>query len=282
MEGDASVNKNGIAFWKASGSGNDFIIIDNRDLSLNVGELPAFARSVCRRKVSVGADGLLLVEPSSAADFRWRFFNADGSAAAMCGNAARCVARFAFENGIAGQTLSFETQAGIIRAEVAGDVAKVRLTDPSSLKQDIRVHLSGGECGLDCIDTGVPHAVCFVASAEACDVTATGREIRRHEVFQPEGANANFALVINRHKMRVRTYERGVEDETLACGTGVVASVLAAAGRRFVDSPVDVIVQSGETLRVYFTRRDGAFSEIYLEGKVKIVYQGTLFEDAYR
>lgn len=282
MEGDASVNKNGIAFWKASGSGNDFIIIDNRDLSLNVGELPVFARSVCRRKVSVGADGLLLVEPSSAANFRWRFFNADGSAAAMCGNAARCVARFAFENGIAGQTLSFETQAGIIRAEVAGDVAKVRLTDPSSLKQDIRIHLSGGECGLDCIDTGVPHAVCFVASAEACDVTATGREIRRHEVFQPEGANANFALVINRHKMRVRTYERGVEDETLACGTGVVASVLAAAGRRFVDSPVDVIVQSGETLRVYFTRRDGAFSEIYLEGKVKIVYQGTLFEDAYR
>ena len=276
------MNKNGIAFWKASGSGNDFIIIDNRDLSLNVGELPAFARSVCRRKVSVGADGLLLVEPSSAADFRWRFFNADGSAAAMCGNAARCVARFAFENGIAGQTLSFETQAGIIRAEVAGDVAKVRLTDPSSLKQDIRIHLSGGECGLDCIDTGVPHAVCFVASAEACDVTATGREIRRHEVFQPEGANANFALVINRHKMRVRTYERGVEDETLACGTGVVASVLAAAGRRFVDSPVDVIVQSGETLRVYFTRRDGAFSEIYLEGKVKMVYQGFLFAEAYK
>jgi len=276
------MNDKGVVFWKASGSGNDFIIIDNRDLSLNVKDLPAFARSVCRRKVSVGADGLLLVEPSATADFRWRFFNSDGSAAAMCGNAARCVARFAFENGIAGQIMSFETQAGIIHAEVAGDVAKVRLTDPSPLKQDIRVHLSGGECGLDCIDTGVPHAVCFVASAEACDVAATGREIRQHAVFQPEGSNANFALVINRHKMRVRTYERGVEDETLACGTGVVASVLAAAGRRFVDSPVDVTVQSGENLRVYFTRQNGAFSEIYLEGKVKIVYQGTLFEDAYQ
>jgi diaminopimelate epimerase len=276
------VNKNGVAFWKASGSGNDFIIIDNRNLSLNVGDLPAFVRNVCRRKVSVGADGLLLVEPSLAADFRWRFFNSDGSAAAMCGNAARCVARFSFENGITGRTLSFETQAGIINAEVAGDVVKAQLTDPSPLQQDIRVHLSGGDCGLDCIDTGVPHAVCFVASAEACDVAATGREIRRHEVFQPEGANANFALVVNRHKMRVRTYERGVEDETLACGTGVVASVLAAAGRRFVDSPVEVTVQSGETLRVYFSRRDGDFSEIYLEGKVKIVYQGTLFEDAYR
>lgn len=276
------MNNKEMVFWKASGSGNDFIIIDNRDLSLKVKDLPDFARRVCQRKMSVGADGLLLIEPSAAADFRWQFFNSDGSAAAMCGNAARCVARFAFENGIAGQTMSFETQAGIVRAEVAGDVAKVRLTDPSSLKQDIRVHLSGGECGLDCIDTGVPHAVCFVASAEACDVVVTGREIRRHVVFQPEGANANFALVINRHKMRVRTYERGVEDETLACGTGVVASVLAAAGRRFVDSPVEVTVQSGEILRVYFTRRDGAFSEIYLEGKVKIVYQGTLFEDAYR
>ncbi len=276
------MNDNGVVFWKASGSGNDFIIIDNRDLSLNMKDLPDFARRVCQRKMSVGADGLLLIEPSATADFRWQFFNSDGSTAAMCGNAARCVARFAFENGIAGQSMSFETQAGIVRAEVARDVAKVRLTDPSFLKQDIQVHLSGGECGLDCIDTGVPHAVCFVASAEACDVKATGREIRQHVVFQPEGANANFALVINRHKMRVRTYERGVEDETLACGTGVVASVLAAAGRRFVDSPVDVTVQSGETLRVYFTRQDGAFSEIYLEGKVKIVYQGTLFEDAYR
>ncbi|MDD3249453.1 MAG: diaminopimelate epimerase [Smithella sp.] len=276
------MNDKRIVFWKVSGSGNDFIIIDNRNLSLNVGDLPEFARRVCRRKVSVGADGLLLVEPSSTADFRWRFFNSDGSAAAMCGNAARCVARLAFENGIAGSTLSFETQAGIINAEVAGDIVKVRLTDPSPLRQDIRIHLSGGECDLDCIDTGVPHAVCFVASAEACDVAATGKEIRHHEVFQPEGANANFALVINRHKMRIRTYERGVEDETLACGTGVVASVLAAAGRRFVDSPVDVAVQSGETLRVYFSRQDGTFSEIYLEGKVKIVYQGTLFEDAYR
>jgi len=276
------MKKNGIAFCKMSGSGNDFIIIDNRDLSLNVGDLPVFVRKVCERKVSVGADGLLLIEPSTIADFKWRFFNSDGSVAEMCGNASRCVARFAFENGIAGQMLSFETLVGIITAEVHGDVVKARLTDPSALQQNVRIFLTGGECGLDCIDTGVPHAVCFVASVEACDVVGTGREIRRHEAFQPRGTNADFALVIDRHKMRVRTYERGVEDETLACGTGVVASVLAAAGRNFLDSPVDVTVQSGEILRVYFTVRDGRFEEIYLEGKVKMVYQGLLFEETYQ
>jgi len=276
------MKNNGIAFYKMSGSGNDFIIIDNRDLSLNIGDLPAFAQRVCARKISVGADGLLLIEPSSVADFKWRFFNSDGSVAEMCGNASRCVARFAFENGIAGQILSFETLAGIINAEVHGDVVKARLTDPSVLRQNVRIVLTGGECDVDCIDTGVPHAVCFVASIEACDVVGTGREIRRHEAFQPKGANANFALVQDRHQMRVRTYERGVEDETLACGTGVVASVLAAAGRHFVDSPVDVTVQSGEILRVYFTVQDGRFEEIYLEGKVKMVYQGLLFEEVWQ
>jgi diaminopimelate epimerase len=276
------MDKNGIAFCKMSGSGNDFIIIDNRDLSLHVGDLPAFARRVCARKISVGADGLLLIEPSTIADFKWKFFNSDGSIAEMCGNASRCVARFAFESGIAGRMLSFETLAGIITAEVHGDVVKARLTDPSVLRQNVRIFLTGGEYGLDCIDTGVPHAVCFVASVEACDVVGTGREIRRHDAFQPRGTNANFALVQDRHKMRVRTYERGVENETLACGTGVVASVLAAAGRNFVDSPVDVTVQSGEILRVYFAVREGRFEEIYLEGKVKMVYQGLLFEEAYQ
>ncbi len=276
------MDKNGIAFCKMSGSGNDFIIIDNRDLSLHVGDLPVFVRKVCERKVSVGADGLLLIEPSSIADFKWKFFNSDGSIAEMCGNASRCVARFAFANGITGRMLSFETLVGIITAEVHGDVVKARLTDPSVLRQNVRIFLTGGEYGLDCIDTGVPHAVCFVASVEACDVVGTGREIRRHDAFQPRGTNANFALVQDRHKMRVRTYERGVENETLACGTGVVASVLAAAGRNFVDSPVDVTVQSGEILRVYFAVREGRFEEIYLEGKVKMVYQGLLFEEAYQ
>ena len=271
-----------IEFYKMSGSGNDFIVIDNRDLSLNVGDLPAFARKICARKISVGADGLFLIEPSKTVDFKWQFFNSDGSMAEMCGNGSRCVARYAYLKGIAPDKMSFETLAGIISAEVNNDVVKVKLTDPSPVTSIGKLTFDDCQFALDSVDTGVPHAVTFVDNPEACKVFEWGRKIRRHECFQPKGTNANFATIIDRHKMRVRTYERGVEDETLACGTGVVASVLAAAARGLVETPVDVIVQSGETLRIYFTRKDDRFCEIYLEGSVKIVYSGLLFEEAYK
>ena len=270
-----------IEFYKMSGSGNDFIIIDNRDLSLNVGDLPAFSRRVCERKISVGADGLFLIEPSKTVDFKWQFFNSDGSVAEMCGNGSRCVARYAYLKGIAPKKMSFETLAGIISAEVNDDVVKVRLTDPSPVQSIGNLVIDDCQFVLDIVDTGVPHAVTFVENLETCTVFEWGRKIRRHEFFQPRGTNANFATVIDRHKIRVRTYERGVEDETLACGTGDVATVLAAASRGLVESPVDVIVQSGETLRVYFTKKGDRFGDIYLEGKVKIVYSGLLFEEAY-
>jgi diaminopimelate epimerase len=271
-----------IEFYKMSGSGNDFIIIDNRDLSLNVGDLPAFARRVCARKISVGADGLFLIEPSRTVDFKWQFFNSDGSVAEMCGNGSRCVARFAYLKGITGKKMSFETIAGIISAEVNDDIVKVKLTDPSSVKAKIKIAANGQEFILDSIDTGVPHAVVFVDDLDNCDVYDNGRKIRYHKNFAPRGTNADFAAVINQHKIKVRTYERGVEDETLACGTGMVAAVLTAAQRGLVESPTDVLVQSGETLRIYFTKKDDRFGEIYLEGKVKIVYHGFLFEEAYK
>jgi len=271
-----------IEFYKMSGSGNDFIIIDNRDFSLNVGDLPAFVRKVCQRKISVGADGLLLIEPSKTVDFKWQFFNSDGSVAEMCGNAARCVACFVYLKGIAGKKMSFETIAGIISAEVHENVPKVKLTDPSRVILGKKIALDGRKFVLDIVDTGVPHAVVFVDNLESHAVFDWGRKIRNHQHFQSKGTNANFAAVLDRHKIKVRTYERGVEDETLACGTGAVATVLAAAERGLVDSPVDTIVQSGETLRIYFTRKDDRFCEIYLEGKVKIVYQGFLFEETYR
>ena len=271
-----------IEFYKMSGSGNDFIIIDNRDLSLNVGDLPTFVRRVCARKISVGADGLFLIEPSKTVDFKWQFFNSDGSVAEMCGNGSRCVARYAYLKGIAGKEMSFETIAGIISAEVNDDIVKVKLTHPSAVEAGIKIDADGQKFILDSIDTGVPHAVVFVDDLDNCDVYNNGRKIRYHKNFAPRGTNADFASVINRHKIRVRTYERGVEDETLACGTGMVAAVLTAAQRGLVESPVDVLVQSGETLRIYFTKKDDRFGEIYLEGKVKIVYQGFLFEEAYK
>jgi len=257
-------NNKMIEFYKMSGSGNDFIIIDNRDLSLNIGNLSEFAGKVCQRKFSVGADGLVIIEPSDNADFKWQFYNSDGSVAEMCGNAARCVARFAHIKGISAEKMSWETIAGIISAEVKGDVAKIKLMDPSAVETEIKIDADGQKFTLDSINTGVPHAVVFVDDLDNCDVYTIGRKIRYHEKFAPRGTNADFTAVINRHKIKVRTYERGVEDETLACGTGIVAAALTAAQRGLVDSPTDVLVKSGETLRIYFENKKGLWQEIFL------------------
>jgi diaminopimelate epimerase len=270
-----------IEFYKMSGSGNDFILIDNRDGSLAVGDVVEFVKSVCERKISVGADGLFLIEKSDRVDFRWRFYNADGSEAAMCGNGARCAARFAYLSGIAGERMSFETGAGIIDAEVRGDIVKVRLTEPYALVMDDEIRIENTTLFVHSINTGVPHVVHFVRDPDDFDVFNTGRAIRRHEHYKPAGTNANFAAVLDNHTLRVRTYERGVEDETLACGTGSVASALIAARKGLVESPVDVRVQSGETLRIHFERTEEGFTKVYLEGNAKVVYQGMLWDEAW-
>jgi diaminopimelate epimerase len=271
-----------IEFFKMSGSGNDFILIDNRDGSLIVENLPAFVKTVCERKVSVGADGLIVIENSDRADFRWRFFNADGSEVEMCGNGGRCAARFAVIKGIAGEKLSFETMAGIIDAEVKGDVVKLRLTDPHSMKADIFITVGGEPIGINFINTGVPHVVRYVEDLDRVNVFNTGRIIRYHEYFQPGGTNANFVEVVDARTIRIRTYERGVEDETLACGTGAVASALISAWKALVESPVDVRVKGGEILRIYFRKTDRGFEDIYLEGKAKVVYEGRVWDEAYK
>ncbi|MDA8126961.1 MAG: diaminopimelate epimerase [Deltaproteobacteria bacterium] len=271
-----------IEFTKMNGSGNDFILIDNRNGSLDVGDVVAFVKRVCERKVSVGADGLILIEKSDRVDFKWRFFNADGSEVEMCGNGGRCAARFAQVMGIAGEKVSFETVAGIIDAEVKGDVVKLRLTDPTKLVTDDHIEIGDERLCVHSINTGVPHVVHFVPSADDFDVFATGRAIRYHEHYQPAGTNANFVSVIDGHRLRVRTYERGVEDETLACGTGSVASALIAACKGYVESPVDVLVQSGETLRIHFEPTPTGFGKVYLEGKTKVVYQGKLWDEAWK
>jgi diaminopimelate epimerase len=271
-----------IEFFKMSGSGNDFILIDNRNQSLDVGDITDFVKTVCERKVSVGADGLILIENSDCADFRWRFFNADGSEVEMCGNGGRCAARFATIKGIAKENLSFETQAGIIDAEVRGDMVKLRLTDPHQTRVNISIQIDERPFEVNFINTGVPHVVHFVKHLDLFDVFAVGRKIRYHSEFQPAGTNANFVESIDRHTIRVRTYERGVEDETLACGTGAVASALISSSKGFVESPVDVRVKSGESLKIYFSKTDSGFQDIYLEGKAKVVYEGRIWNEGYK
>jgi diaminopimelate epimerase len=270
-----------IEFFKMSGSGNDFILMDDRENTLPVKDLRAFVRKVCERKVSVGADGLIVIKPSVQADFKWLFFNADGSEAEMCGNGGRCAARYAFIKGIAGSRLSFETVAGIIDAEVRGEMVKLRLTDPKNLNVHQTIAVDGESILLNSVNTGVPHAVVISDDIDRIDVFSLGRAIRYHEAYKPAGTNANFIQILDRQTIRVRTYERGVEGETLACGTGAVASALISAEKGMVESPVNVLVKSGEMLKIHFERKGKGFENVYLEGSAKVVYQGSLWEEAY-
>lgn len=271
-----------IHFYKMHGCGNDFIIIDNRQKILDGKQIRDFVIKVCQRKISVGADGLILIEPSPRAHFRWRFFNADGSEAEMCGNAGRCAARFAVINGIAPPSLTFETKAGIIAAEVSGRRVKLQMTKPFGLELDIDVPIAGEKHLLDFINTGVPHAVKFVSAANSVPVKELGRKIRFHPVFQPAGTNVNFVQPLDAHLLQVRTYERGVEDETLACGTGAIASALIAAYRGLVTPPVAVKTSGGEILYIHFQKEGREFKDVFLEGDTTLVYEGVLGEEAYQ
>ncbi len=270
----------GIEFIKMNGSGNDFIIIDNMKKRFSSDEFRKYIPAICRRKLSVGADGVIILEPSAIADFKWRFFNSDGSEAEMCGNGSRCAAKFANLKGIAGEKLKFETLAGIIEAEVKENSVKVLITKPFNLKMDYEIFIDDNKYFISSINTGVPHVVKFVKELENYDVAKMGRKIRYHEIFQPNGTNVNFVSVLNRDTLKIRTYERGVEAETLACGTGSVAAALIAYKKGFVKKPVKVNNMGGETLIIYFEENDNGFEKVFLEGDARLIYEGKLLEDA--
>ena len=269
-----------IPFAKMNGAGNDFILIDNRRGEIGP-EAAELARRVCHRRLAVGADGLILIEPSETADFAWRFFNSDGSLAEMCGNGARCAARFAHLHGIAGPTMRFETLAGLIRAELRGNEVAVGITPPLLVGLDVALAVSTGTLRVDCLDTGVPHAVVFVDDPAAVDVRALGREIRFHRRFALAGTNVNFAGVKEPGRLALRTYERGVEDETLACGTGATAAALAAARRFGWASPVSVDTASGRRLTVSFVVDGDGFRDPWLQGDARLACSGLLSPEAW-
>jgi diaminopimelate epimerase len=271
-----------IPFMKMSGSGNDFILIDHRELSLDENHIKEFIRKVCQRRISVGADGLILIEASEKANFKWRFFNADGSEAEMCGNGGRCAARFAWLKGMGGSHLTFETLAGILSAEVDGKRVKLELTKPHGLKLDEILLVEGQEKIFSSINTGVPHAVLLSEDIERVDVVRIGRMIRHHPHFAPNGTNVDFFRAENSSRLSLRTYERGVEDETLACGTGAVASALIAALKGRVESPVSVKTRGGEVLWVYFEIKGEEVEKVFLEGEARIICEAEMWEEAYQ
>ncbi len=262
-------------FVKLSGAGNDFILADNRRGALK--DLPALAKRLTDRKRSIGGDGLIVMEKSRLADLKMRIFNSDGSEAEMCGNGVRCAAKFAVMKRMAGRKASIETLAGIIGTQVKGNVVRARLTDPKDLKIGMAVRLDGRDEKIHFVDTGVPHAISVHASVESVDVVNAGRAIRRHSVFAPRGTNANFvAIDTKKNEIAVRTYERGVEDETLACGTGSTAAALVAAELKGLRSPVTVRTHGGDVLKIYFSKDGGRFHDVYLEGVVKSNFEGRL------
>ena len=267
-----------IPFTKMSGSGNDFVIIDNRDGRVPDDIKRDFVRKVCTPKSSVGADGVIFIEPSGTVDYKWDFYNSDGSSAEMCGNGGRCVARYAYERGIAPARHAFETTAGVIEAEVKGPVVKVKLTPPSGFREGLTVSFDGMDYRVDHINTGVPHAIVFSDNVETEDVQTIGRRIRFHEVFAPAGTNVDLVQKKDGNGLKVRTYERGVEDETLACGTGCVASALVAARRFELPSPVEVETRGGEILKVHIEPANGGEPDVYLEGLTKIAFEGRIVE----
>jgi len=266
-----------IPFHKIQGNGNDFILIDNRRNILKGRGLSALAKQVCHRNRSVGADGLIVIVPSKKADFKWRFFNADGSEAEMCGNGSRCAARFAVLKKIAPKKMSFETLAGIIQAEVKKNTVRVQLPGAGGLRQNIAVPVAGGTRTGHFINTGVPHLVYLSDHLDGEDVRAVGSATRWHELFKPAGTNVNFVQIDGPHRLRIRTYERGVEGETLACGTGAVAAALIAASLGKAASPVTLTTHGGDRLVVSF-RRDGEdFTDLSLEGEAAVVCEGTVY-----
>ncbi len=265
-----------LAFRKMSGAGNDFVVFDGRSgagAALLAGDVRAFVRDVCHRRFGVGADGVLALDhaaDAATADFRMRYFNADGGEAEMCGNGARCISRYAIECGVGrGGRVHFETIAGPYAAERAGEDMRVVMLPPRDVRPGVRVLDHTGYA----LNTGVPHFVVFVPDVESVDVVTAGRAIRRHDAFAPAGTNVDF-VQRTPSGLRVRTYERGVEDETLACGTGLTASALAGAIEYALPSPVTLRAESGLDLRVAFTRESDTFRDVTLEGEARSTFEG--------
>lgn len=263
-----------LKFWKMNGAGNDFVMLDNRNLSLQLSN--DVIAKLCDRHRGIGADGMLLVEPAAdGGDFKMRYHNADGGEAEMCGNGARCFARYVnrlHDDGLSG--LKFETLAGMISADYLGEQVRINMSAPHSLKLNQELDVVGTPLLVHSVNTGVPHAVVFVEDLEGTDVHGLGAGLRYHEAFAPKGTNANFVKITGPGSISIRTYERGVEGETLACGTGMVACALIAHELHGFTAPVSVLVRGGDTLQIGFEKTADGYKNVTLHGPADFVFEG--------
>lgn len=253
-----------IVFYKYHGAGNDFVLLDNRGLTFRSDNISLIAW-LCDRRFGIGADGLMLLQECPGYDFEMRYFNSDGREASMCGNGGRCIAAFARRLGIAGGRTTFMAVDGVHEAvfEEDGDIS-LKMADVSD------VEAGGDEFFLD---TGSPHFVRFVETLDGLDVYHEGRAVRYSDRFREKGTNVNFVKQKGDH-LTVYTYERGVEDETLACGTGITASALSAALRSGLDRGRFSVTAKGGRLAVSFSKSDRGFTDIWLRGPAAFVFEG--------
>ena len=273
-----------IPFARMHGCGNDFVVLDDRAGRLYP-HRRALAQAICHRRIGLGGDGLLLIARAQAgddsgADLAMTYVNADGNDGEMCGNGARCAARRAVDLGLARDRTALATPAGLIRATIVGNHVTLGMTDPADERPAITLEIAGRRFELFCIDTGVPHVVAFVDDLETLDVAGIGRAIRHHPAFAPRGTNANFATAAGPSGLRARTYERGVEAETLACGTGAVAIALVAFRRGLVTSPATILPPGGELTVGYLTDAGGRFRDVTLAGPTERIATGEI-DDAW-
>jgi diaminopimelate epimerase len=254
-----------INFTKYQGAGNDFVLIDNRN-KLFPAEYK-FIEQLCDRRFGIGADGLMLLEKEKNYDFRMRYFNSDGKEASMCGNGGRCIVAFAQQLGIIRDTTKFIAVDGEHIAEIKKNAIKLKMQDVSDIEKGDNYFF---------MDTGSPHYVKFIDSHENFDTYKEGYAIRYNERFKKEGTNVNFVSYISENLINVSTYERGVEDETYACGTGCVASALSTAIKDNKTTGFYNIKTKGGDIIVYFSKDEIGFKDIYLEGPAKKVFEGNI------
>ncbi len=269
-----------INFIKMCGAGNDFIVIDAKK-NINYKKL---AQQACHRTDGVGADGLIILDKSKKADYKMRIINADGSEAEMCGNGARCIAAYILKTRKPKKKLfSIETLAGIILAQKKKNLITVKLSNPNDYIDSLSIKIEGRPLHLSYIDSGVPHAVCFVSGLRNINVNAIGSKIRFHKTFSPRGTNVNFAEQIKKDLIGIRTYERGVEAETRACGTGSVACAIIAflklnpETKTKKNAAMRIKTKSGEILAVHFDIQDNNISNTWLTGNANFIAEGKFY-----
>lgn len=265
-----------IYFSKYSGAGNDFILIDNRQKIFPAND-PSLIAKLCHRHMGIGADGVILLNDSKIADFQMQVFNADGKEAEMCGNGIRCFTRFLSDLGFSQSSFKIETMKNCLETYLDGEDITTKMESPKNFRPHIILPIEGKELHINCLNTGVPHAVIFIDDIDNAPLLSLGPIIRHHPMFQPEGVNVNFAQIYSPKKVIVRTYERGIEGETMACGTGSTAVAIIGAITGKLTTPVEAQTRSKSKLTIDFSiSESGSIDNVTMKGPALFVYRGII------